>query len=144
MDGSIDSVNDEHPKNFYSESTSLSLRFDLKNILKLRLALKLKPLALVLCHIILQKTSKTPYQNARLVKLSFFSNFLQHTFLASTIGGNFFWQITVFPCKFEQPQVKRNLISSIVKLGYEFPHELRLRILAATNEDLESQKNMKS
>ena len=40
MDRSIDSVNDEHPKTyFYSESTSLSLRFDLKNVLKLRLAL---------------------------------------------------------------------------------------------------------
>ena len=31
---------------------------------------------------------------------------------------------TVFPCKFNSPKVKRNLISSIINFANELPHEL--------------------
>ena len=36
-----------------------------------------------------------------------------------------FWQFTVFPCKFGSPQVKQNLISSIMSFLYELVHELQ-------------------
>ena len=34
------------------------------------------------------------------------------------------WKFTVFPCKFDLPQVKRDLISSITNFIYKLPHEL--------------------
>ena len=44
-----------------------------------------------------------------------------------------FWNFTMFQYKLEQPQVKRNVITSKGNLVYELPHELpnglRLRIL---------------
>ena len=53
--------------------------------------------------------------------------------LHRTILAIIFWQFIVFPLKFDSPQVKRNLISSIIKVLYEFSHELqndlKLRVL---------------
>ena len=42
----------------------------------------------------------------------------------STILTIIFWEFTVFPCKFDSPQVKQGLVSSIIKFLYELPDEL--------------------
>ena len=53
--------------------------------------------------------------------------------LEPTISVIIFLQFTMFPCKINLLQVKRNLISSIINFAYELPHKLRndlkLRIL---------------
>ena len=53
--------------------------------------------------------------------------------LHPTILAIIFWQFAVFPLKFDSPQVKQNLISSIIKVLYELSHELqndlKLRVL---------------
>ena len=54
----------------------------------------------------------------------------------SKIIDKIFWQLTVFPCKFNSPQVKRNLILFMINFVYELPHKLsndqRLRIFIPT------------
>ena len=51
----------------------------------------------------------------------------------------------MFPCKFDSPQVKRDLISSITNFVYELPHELlsdlRLKILG-NYETIQKSQNL--
>ena len=57
--------------------------------------------------------------------------------LLSTISDIIFLQFTVFPCKADLSQVKRNLKFSIINYVYKLPHELpndlRLRIFGKEN-----------
>ena len=46
-----------------------------------------------------------------------------------TISDITFLPVTVFPEKFNSPQVKPNSNSSITNFVYELPNDLRLRIL---------------
>ena len=46
-----------------------------------------------------------------------------------TISDMTFLPFTVFPGKFNSPQVKRNLNSSITNFVYELPNDIRLGIL---------------
>ena len=39
-----------------------------------------------------------------------------------TISDNFFLQFTMFPCKFNSPRVKHNLVSSIINFAFKLPH----------------------
>ena len=56
--------------------------------------------------------------------------FATHLF---SVVDKIIWQFTVFPCKFDLPQVKRNLISNITNFVYELfnklPNDLRISIL---------------
>ena len=60
--------------------------------------------------------------------------------LHPTILAIIFWQFAVFPLKFDSPQVKQNLISSIIKVLYELSHklqnDLKLRVLANIRKTL--------
>ena len=51
--------------------------------------------------------------------------------IKTTIRAIISWQSTVFPLKFDSPQIIRDLISSIINFAYElfheFPNNLRLR-----------------
>ena len=56
---------------------------------------------------------------------------VQMKFFQATLA-TIFWQFTVLPCKFDLPQLKRDLISSVITLVYGSPYErnnLRLGIL---------------
>ena len=44
--------------------------------------------------------------------------------IVATMLTMILWKFTVFPCKFDSPQVKLDLISSITNFIYKLPHEL--------------------
>ena len=46
-----------------------------------------------------------------------------------TILAVMFWQWTVFPYKFDLPQVKRDLICRLINFISELPNDLRMRML---------------
>ena len=52
-------------------------------------------------------------------KIGIFNNFVNTRTTETTIGDIIFLPFIVFPCKFELPQVKWTLISSIINFVYE-------------------------
>lgn len=59
-----------------------------------------------------------------LAAFSNFYHFQSFLFASGKLTNNMFWKFTMFLCKFDLSQVRRNLISSKINFEDELPHEL--------------------